>query len=470
VLLLLVGAVTTLFASPSRVKVPPVDSMALVYQLPPRIGSGSEIRPGFGIRAFSGGRPTADIWIKLVPTSKSVYLANDSTKSGPDGIAMFDALRVSGPAGEVQLLAVSGTIRFALPRFQLVAGPAARIIIVDEPSLKVVAGKPLAKAPRVRVEDVDGNILVKEEISVSIISDTAGARVDSPKDSTSTVMDTIMYGGGICRKVRPLGTLSGITTRPSDADGIVEFKDLTFSGRCGRYRLRFSPSRDTMNPLSVESGLLSYDAERAMDRNFVEIAAIKTLAGEVPKNEFFALRFKFRLTGPTERHPRLATFFAMSAIDVALSNRESKDSVGSKQEYLTEASFSFNWQMWKWRDEATDIPDRSTFLGAVGKVFNTIPYAGIQVGAVEMGGSPFEGSFLSAALLHSLYETPVVVEGSTVRPQPMNLYLEFHIRSATIDFFKILTIRGGVLLPFGHGVPMTSRIAIMVPLQTLQSF
>ena len=197
--------------------------------------------------------------------------------------------------------------------------------------------------------------------------------------------------------VTGLVSLRGNVLVQSDSVGDATFKDLTFAGPSGKYRLTFAtlhsaqesgdPSGGEQRPRSCgdTSDIMVYDAERASDRSYVAASAIKSIAGIIPNDEFFEIRGRFRYG------PRL---FGMASIDVALSNRGS-DTVRSTQQALTEAAVSLNYavsSVGTRRTAITDEYDRTLFVGGVVRVFNTLPYLGAQVGSVENATSAFAGA------------------------------------------------------------------------------
>ena len=224
---------------------------------------------------------------------------------------------------------------------------------------------------------------------------------------------------------------------------------------------RGPPELQVRGQCSDYSTPIRYDPNWSLNRNYVSIGAIKSIAGATPENEFFDIRFRFRLTD------RLVT---VSSVDLSLTSRTSTDSVRSNQRALTEATALFAFAFAARRDPVTEAPERQLLVGALWKVFNTIPYAGVWLGSEELTGSAFEGSAFGVGLVGSLYETPVVIDRETVRPQRLNVLADFYVRSADVPFFRLLNFRGTVLLPLARGIPMTSRIAILVPIDGLFTF
>jgi hypothetical protein len=123
------------------------------------------------------------------------------------------------------------------------------------------------------------------------------------------------------------------------------------------------------------------------------------------------------------------------------------------------------------QDRATDVPQRQMYTGAQLKVFNTVPYYGLHLGGTELGGSAFQGSMLSFGYLHRWFSDPlVVVNNDTAEVARHNANVDFFIRSSIVEFFKVITIRGSVLLPMHGRGRIASRIAIAVPVGGVYTF
>ena len=345
------------------------------------------------------------------------------------------------------------------------------LLVIHQPSGKMASDSLLAAQPVVRVMDDSGHPVRGIEVLARICSvgdlssERIRARAAEGNPSPRCIAD-----------VTGLVSLRGNVLVQSDSVGDATFKDLTFAGPSGKYRLTFAtlhsaqesgdPSGGEQRPRSCgdTSDIMVYDAERASDRSYVAVSAIKSIAGIIPNDEFFEIRGRFRYG------PRL---FGMASIDVALSNRGS-DTVRSTQQALTEAAVSLNYavsSVGTRRTAITDEYDRTLFVGGVVRVFNTLPYLGAQVGSVENATSAFHGSTFIVGVLHDLSLAPSIVQGDTLVPAQWALFSEFFLRSSTIDFFKTLNLRGAVLLPvFKQKEKLQSRITVSVPVGTLNLF
>lgn len=416
---------------------PPSARLDPLGPVPTELRSGEVSTPVFAfVLRDADGNPVANrvVWLQVI--GRSVSTSNDSLVTDDRGVALFRELRVYGPVGEISVIAVAGDVTAGPFKVNLLAGDPRRLMILSQPPRRAIADSLLRFSFRVRVLDFAGNPLERVEVRVTpVLREAYG------EDCTGAP------------------ALSGSTLRKTGDGGEVAFDSLGFSGCPGRYVLMAALTAGYF-PDTASSNPFEYDPDASLDRNYMAISAIKSIAGEVPDDEFFDIRFRFRLS----RH-----LFVMATSDVALTSRTS-DSVRSSQRKLTEASLSFNLRLHTRTDRQSGVPERSLFTGAVVKVFNTTPYAGILFGAVESAGSPFQGSNLTVGYVVALYSTPFIVHGNTIRPQRHNLLADFLIRSESIDFFKSLNIRGSVLLPFAHGEPLASRIGIAVPVGTLHLF
>ncbi len=195
-----------------------------------------------------------------------------------------------------------------------------------------------------------------------------------------------------------------------------------------------------------------HDSTKASDStpqnsSYVTVSVIKSIAGERPENEFFELRFKFNY---------VRRFFGLATLDVALSSRGT-DTVSSEQRKLTDAGASLNWGV-----PADDAGKRVLFIGALAKVFNTIPYYGIVVGSTELNHSAFRGSSTMFSVVRRFYADTAIAT--------YNIFVEIFLHSTQVDFFKRLNIRGGVLLPLRNRGLLQSRILIEVPIVDFAEF
>ena len=357
------------------------------------------------------------------------------------GNAQFAGTRVRSSVGRTSLIALAiapdGKEHGDSVPVDVKAGALHSIRVAEHPPLLIVPEKEFTPAPAVLVEDAAGNPLVGVRLNVDLVEELT------------------------CRPAT-IGTLSGPTTSTSAVDGKAAFPGLSILGRAGCYQLRFaSDAAPDVKP--GQSRLMTYDAERTYNRNFVIISAIKSVAGIIPSNEFFDLRFRFRFT---------QRWHVLVNADVGLQRKdvEDKDVKGS-QDRIVEAALWANRTYYRVTDNLTDAPERYAYYGSHIRVFATVPYFGFHAGAVELAKSPFHGSMANIGLSWAPQTMPVKVEQTSVRAAPLNLMLEAFIRSDGLDFFKFLNVKGTLMVPLGErGRRAISRISIGVPIGTITSF
>lgn len=200
--------------------------------------------------------------------------------------------------------------------------------------------------------------------------------------------------------------------------------------------------------------------EVVQDSSHVLVSAIKSISGEVPENEFFALNWRIN-------YSRL--YFTLANVDIALSNART-DSVRSPNSKLTEAGISANLDVSAFLDAQHRFAyKRTMFVGAITKIFNTEAYYGVIAGSIELHESPFFSSYFFAGYLRRFFpvtpETNIRDDGKRLADD--NLYAEFLIHSSEINFFRYLAVKGGVLIPTlgrkGDFDDIQFRITIAVP-------
>jgi hypothetical protein len=415
--------------------------------------------------------------VTAVPDANSFRLVGDTSTTDASGFARFDDLRILGRTGEkFNLRFVAAGTKSDSVSITLASGTPARIILIDQPPPRTVSDSVFSRRLKVKVIDSGGNALAKQEISAFLCTDSVMIRgkVRYPKTGgcEPNALDTLIHNlklmateekdSADIEHRRFSGTttdLFGPTVRLTSEDGSATFDTLGLSGAAGWYAVRLSVAGCDSFCVATTNPIV-YDPDVSLDRNFVAVSAIKSIAGVIPDDEFFDIHFRLRLT----KH-----MFLIAASDIALTSR-GNDSVHSNQKRLTEATLALHYKLFTHSDIRNGVPERVLSLGPLIKVFNTFPYTGIHISSLELAGSPFQGSSLTVGPVFGLYGQPRLVGGQPFRPQLFNLYAEFYVRSETIDFFKSLNIRGSILLPAAHGEPLTSRIAIAVPVGTIHIF
>lgn len=213
--------------------------------------------------------------------------------------------------------------------------------------------------------------------------------------------------------------------------------------------------------------------------SYVSLSLIKSVAGQIPKSEFFDLRFKLST-------PHTVRLFTTANLDVALSQSESDTATNSR---LTDAGFQFNWVVPRLfplkpltpslrhlpDNSDTLIYDRVTALTGGYKLFNTVSYFVIGISGHELKGSRLEGSFASLSYAHRLLANPTINSGTdttdVTRARALhNLLFEFFIRVPGVQFLDKLRVRGGLLLPMKAGYAVETRIVLEVPIVDVTRF
>ena len=394
----------------------------------------------------------------------------------PDGSASVTDLRYLGPTGTVQIVASAGD---AADTSTLVVsyGAPSRIRIVQQPSTNFVADSLLESAPIIRVEDAAGNPVPRVQVTAHLWQSkplstpctySADQLIDSVRLRRLPCDSTLSRTAQKELERKPAAAfIRGTTLRVSDSTGSIRFDSLRIVGPTAFYHLEFRRFDLNANQRGEFTAQMRYDAERAYNRNFVIVSAIRSIAGSVtPPDEFFDVRFRFRFW---------RYIHGMVHSDLSVVRRSFTDTssdVKSNTKRLVDAALLLNWTPpnFKIKNELTDMPERYLFTGGQFRIFNTVPYAGPHVGVVEVAGSLFHGSTFSMAYLTPLQTMPVRVDSETFRPAPANIGFDAFLRSSGFDFLKFLNIRGTMIVPLARGRRPESRIALAVPVGGLISF
>jgi hypothetical protein len=263
---------------------------------------------------------------------------------------------------------------------------------------------------------------------------------------------------------------------------------------------------------------LAHEKQRAIDslqlqkavtgQSFIILSLIKSIAGEIPRDEFFDIRL--RLGGPAARRQAdirqelqtkktaadsaevtlvsIPKVFTTASVDISLSTRASdslSDTTSGKR--LTDASLAINWVVTK---DYGAIPDRiGSIMAPWFKVFNTQSYIGVGYNGLELVGSRLEGSTVAVGYLYRYYDdssrvrtdTTIVTDpgtgGMTTTIRDVfrartrhSLFLEFFLRVPRAQFLDRIRVRGGVLFPLERGLRPETRIVLSVPIVDLDRF
>lgn len=219
-----------------------------------------------------------------------------------------------------------------------------------------------------------------------------------------------------------------------------------------------------ISPASADEGIKK-------DSSFVVISAIKSVSGEKPDDEFFSITMKMH-SGNKKWNLQ---FMSLADLDIALSTRDTNTvGLSARGKSLTEAGFSANigW---------TPPGVRTLFGGVIIKIFNGELFWGYGLGGIENIGSGFHTSsiklFRLTRVLPELVDTTKNGSGASVgRKAKKNLYLEFMLHSEKHDFFKMLSVKGGILFPWRDKVgdysadDIETRIIIAIPIGRVFNF
>ncbi|MBI4420625.1 MAG: hypothetical protein HY560_07350 [Gemmatimonadetes bacterium] len=413
------------------------DTLVVLGGLPSQAAAGEPIGVPIRIRP-APGRSAQAIRVHVV-AGRASYVAGAIPVTDSTGAAVFPDLRVFGRPGPVTLGFTDGVA--VLPWQITLTRGLTRAKLARQPFPRIAGDSLFRSQPVIHVADAADNPDTAE-VSVKICRIEDGDAAKCRNDTSG------------------MAALLGTTSISADQRGRAEFTDLAFSGPEGRYRLVFSVRGLPDSIAGDTSDVMLYDPGRDLNRSYVVVSAIKSIAGRVPEAEFFDARFRFRY-GPT--------LFALAGFDVSLANR-STDTVRSSQELLTEAHITLNGSLYTSKDSTTSRPERSLFGGAQLRVFNTLPYWGFHMGSVEHAGSAFEGSTFTLGLLFRLSADTTVVDTEKLIAEKVNVFTDFFLRSTVIPFFQTLNLRGGVLLPLSGERRVSSRIAVSVPIGTITFF
>jgi hypothetical protein len=194
----------------------------LVFQAAPPAGATSG-------QPFSASTVVAlaDVTGNLVPTSgtsitaqvaggPSAVLGGTTTRPTVNGLATFDDLMLTGPAGSYTLDFTSGSLTKATSNtitLTSATGPASQLVFVTAPPASGTSGVALSPAPVLQLRDAGGNNVAQAGV---------------------TVQASIFAGAG--------GSISSGASVQTDASGRATFSTLTITGATGNYTLAFSSS------------------------------------------------------------------------------------------------------------------------------------------------------------------------------------------------------------------------------------
>jgi len=141
-----------------------------------------------------------------------------------NGVASFTNLAITGIGTFALTFSSSGLSSVTSTGITLGALPATQVSVGTQPSSSAVSGQPFATQPIIILRDALGNAVRQSGVGVTA---------------------AIASGGG---------TLSGLTTVATDANGIAQFTDVAISGTAGTRTLRFTAAGllpATSQPINV---------------------------------------------------------------------------------------------------------------------------------------------------------------------------------------------------------------------------
>lgn len=386
-------------------------------------------------------------------------------KADEQGLVTFDDLFYHGPVGDVRLSFSAGvtTKEISVP---VIAGTPREIVELEPPPTTIRADSLITPAPKLRVQDAAGNPIKDAMLRARIcqLAPSGKCTFFAEPESQATALWR-QQSRSKQAKDAYVGQLLGTRIVQTNAAGEALFDALKFVGPSGPYALVFDLPQLGDQSMRKTSTVMYYDGDVEFNRNFVIISAIKSVAGSKPSDEFFDIRFRFRL---------LKRLTGMVYSDLALTRTDLSDTasanVTSSQRRLVDASFQLNGEVIK-EDPQRSVPERARVAGAHFRIFNTVPYVGLHVGSVELARSVFHGSSLSLGYSVPLDRTPVKFDGGVMRPSKENLLVDGFVRSSNVGFFEFLNIRVGLLIPLrDKGRRPISRIVLAVPIGKLISF
>jgi hypothetical protein len=101
--------------------------------------------------------------------------------SSATGVATFSGLALNAAVGSYTLTFRDGTLTAAVSTtIAVTSGPAAKLVIVAQPSATALSGSPLAQQPVIYVEDASGNIVTSDTSTVTARITTGGVSLTNP--------------------------------------------------------------------------------------------------------------------------------------------------------------------------------------------------------------------------------------------------------------------------------------------------
>ncbi len=199
----------------------------------------------------------------------------------------------------------------------------------------------------------------------------------------------------------------------------------------------------------IRSGNLDYSTRPP--ESFIQASLIRTITSNstdkgATSREFLDVRLKL-VGGPR--------YFTMANVDADMLAGEQRDSTT-----LRDASFSLNYVPVFSTQYRTA---RTTFVGALFRIFDGTSYYGLQLGGQELSRSALAPSTVSGAIIWPITTT----FEKTFRKhngQPAGLLLDFFLCDGdTTSFLNKLNLRGTILFDLEHAQNPNYRFVVEVP-------
>lgn len=180
----------------------------------------------------AGGNPVAGVQVTFAVASGGGTIDDATPTTNASGIATLGSWRLGPTAGTNTVRATVAGLAGSPVTFTAtgLAGPAAKLAIITQPSASVSNGQTFPQQPVVEVQDANGNAV---------------------KAAGRSVTAAIASGGG---------TLNGTASVQTDANGRASFTNLGITGEAGSRTLQFSSTdvtAATSNGVSVGAGAAS---------------------------------------------------------------------------------------------------------------------------------------------------------------------------------------------------------------------
>jgi len=258
-------------------------------------------------------------------------------------------------------------------------------------------------------------------------------------------------------------TVDSVKLKDKKKDWTISFDETKLCQLRLTNNINYNIFKDTLDESKFDfrSGVI--EIKKSNGSNFAIVSAIKSIAGVKPSFEFIDINFNFKM------FDWLST---LAGIDVAMtddtSNNESKKKISEAGVFINLTPSGFRFE------------NRAFNVGPFVKIFNTVPYYGLQLGSMEIGGA-LESSYLIVGFARRMFKPDIYKDTINTSPEEFqdNIYIEFGLYSEKLGIpLKYLRIKGGILIPawYTKGFDriktkdIISRVALEIPLGGLFKF